>query len=106
MILLHTILFRTRVQERSFPQVHVRGRNRHSIFFDAEIRPGEHPHMRGWIFALLASVTRQELARQVACLKKENKILRSRLPQRLVATPQEKRRLLKFGRNWVFNCGI
>ena len=50
------------------------------------------------IFALLASVTRQELARQVAYLKEENKILRTRLPQRLVATPQEKRRLLKFGR--------
>ena len=50
------------------------------------------------IFALLASVTRQEPARQVAYLKEENKILRARLPQRLVATPQEKRRLLKFGR--------
>ncbi len=50
------------------------------------------------IFALLASVTRQELARQVAYLKEENKILRARLPLRLVATPQEKRRLLKFGR--------
>ena len=50
------------------------------------------------IFALLASVTRQELARQVAYLKEENKTLRARLPERLVATPQEKRRLLKFGR--------
>ena len=50
------------------------------------------------IFALLASVTRQELARHVAYLKEENKILRARLPERLVATPQEKRRLLKFGR--------
>jgi putative transposase len=53
------------------------------------------------IFALLASVTRQELARQVAYLKEENKILRARLPSRLVATPQEKRRLLKFGRQTV-----
>lgn len=50
------------------------------------------------IFALLASVTRQELARQVAYLKEDNKILRARLPERLAATPQEKRRLLKFGR--------
>ncbi|MFN5801118.1 MAG: hypothetical protein ACK5AN_26650, partial [Planctomyces sp.] len=50
------------------------------------------------IFALLASVTRQELARQVAYLKEENRILRVRLPERLVATPEEKRRLLKFGR--------
>ena len=50
------------------------------------------------IFALLASVPRQDLARQVAYLREENKILRARLPQRLVATPQERRRLLKFGR--------
>ena len=50
------------------------------------------------IFALLASDTRQELARQVAYLKEENRILRARLPERLVATVQEKRRLLKFGR--------
>jgi putative transposase len=50
------------------------------------------------IFALLASVTWQELARQVAYLKEENRILRARLPERLVATPEEKRRLLKFGR--------
>jgi len=50
------------------------------------------------LFALLASVTRQDLARQVAYLKEENKILRARLPERLVATPQEKRRLLRFGR--------
>ena len=39
-----------------------------------------------------------ELARQVAYLKEENRILRARLPERLVATPQEKRRSLKFGR--------
>ena len=40
----------------------------------------------------------QELARQVAYLKEENRILRARLPERLVATPQENRRLLRFGR--------
>jgi putative transposase len=47
---------------------------------------------------LLASVTWHELARQVAYLKEENRILRARLPERLVATVQEKRRSLKFGR--------
>ena len=46
------------------------------------------------LFALLASATRQELARQVAYLKEENRLLRARLPERLVATPQERRRLL------------
>jgi putative transposase len=50
------------------------------------------------LLALLASVTRQELARQVAYLKEENRILRARLPQKLVATDQEKRRLLRCGR--------
>ena len=50
------------------------------------------------LMALLASATRQELARQVAYLKEENRILRARLPERLVATPQEKRRLVRCGR--------
>jgi len=50
------------------------------------------------LLALLASATRQDLARQVAYLKEENRNLRARLPKRLVATPQEQRRLLKVGR--------
>lgn len=50
------------------------------------------------LFALLASLTRQELARQVAYLREENRILRARLPERLVATDHEKRRLLRCGR--------
>ena len=50
------------------------------------------------LLALLASATRQDLARQVAYLKEENRILRARLPKRLVATPQEQRRLLRAGR--------
>ncbi len=57
------------------------------------MKPILHP-----IFALLASVTREEFARQIAYLKEENRILRARLPDRLVATPKERRRLLKFGR--------
>ena len=40
------------------------------------------------LFALLASVTRQDLARQVAYQKEENRILRARLPERLVAAKQ------------------
>lgn len=50
------------------------------------------------LLSLLASVTRQELARQVAYLKEENRILRARLPRRVDITPQEKRRLLRCGR--------
>ncbi len=67
-----------------------------------QIPPSNHRTTMGRIlhplFALLASVTRQDLARQVANLKEENRILRARLPERLVATPQEKRRLLRFGK--------
>jgi protocatechuate 3,4-dioxygenase beta subunit len=37
------------------------------------------------LFALLASDTRQELARQVAYLEEENRILRTRLPEQIVA---------------------
>lgn len=50
------------------------------------------------LLALLASATRQELARQVAYLKEENRVLRERLPKRLVPTDKEKRRLLRAGR--------
>jgi putative transposase len=50
------------------------------------------------LLASRASVTRLELARQVAYLKEENRILRARLPERLTATDQEKQRLLQCGR--------
>ncbi|MEW4530194.1 integrase core domain-containing protein [Maioricimonas sp. JC845] len=50
------------------------------------------------LLSLLASVTRQELARQVAYLKEENRVLRERLPKRIVTTATERRRLLKAGR--------
>jgi len=50
------------------------------------------------LFALLSSVTRQVLASQVAYLKTENRILRARLPKRIVATAQERRKLIRAGR--------
>ena len=50
------------------------------------------------LLAFLASLTQQELARQVVFLKEENRILRSRLPSRVVTTPAEKSRLIKLGR--------
>ena len=51
------------------------------------------------LLVFLASLTQQELARQVVFLREENRILRSRLPGRVVATPTEKSRLIKFGRD-------
>jgi putative transposase len=50
------------------------------------------------LFALLASVTKQELARQNAYLKAEIRILRARLPKRIVATESERRKLIRAGR--------
>ena len=50
------------------------------------------------LFALLASVTRQDLARQVAYLKEENSILRSKSPKVVTVAVSDRKRLLKFGR--------
>ncbi|MEX0715616.1 MAG: integrase core domain-containing protein [Planctomycetaceae bacterium] len=55
-----------------------------------------------WIFHpllyLLASSTRQELARQVQYLKTENQILRSKLPKKITVTDDERRKLVKAGK--------
>jgi len=50
------------------------------------------------LLTLLASLTRQELARQVAYLKAENRILRSKLPERINLSNQERRTLVKHGK--------
>jgi putative transposase len=47
---------------------------------------------------MLAGATVKELARQVQFLKEEIHILRAHLPKKIVLTPQEKRRLLRFGK--------
>jgi putative transposase len=50
------------------------------------------------LLTLLASLTRQELAQQVAYLKAENAILRSKLPDRITLSNQERRRLVRHGK--------
>lgn len=50
------------------------------------------------LLTLLASLTRQELARQVAYLKAENRILRSKLLDRINLSNQERRTLVKHGK--------
>jgi transposase len=50
------------------------------------------------LLTLLASLTRQELAQQVAYLKAENQILRSKLPDRIPLSNQERRSLVKHGK--------
>ena len=49
------------------------------------------------LLAVLAAATERQLARYVQFLEAENRMLRGRLPKRLVVTPQERQRLLKLG---------
>ena len=49
------------------------------------------------LLAVLAAATERQLARYVQFLAAENRMLRGRLPKRLVVTPQERRRLLNLG---------
>src|SRR5262245_42166196 len=51
------------------------------------------------LLLVIASVTRNELARQIKYLKVENEILRSKLPGRITITPNERQRLVKFGKH-------
>jgi len=46
---------------------------------------------------VLAAATERRLAKYVQFLEAENRMLRGRLPKRLVVTPQERRQLLKLG---------
>ena len=48
------------------------------------------------LLLVIAGATQKELARQVKYLKVENQILRSRLPKRIMVTPKERVRLIKF----------
>jgi len=50
------------------------------------------------LLAVLAVATERQLARYVQFLEAENRMLRGRLPKRLVITPQERRRLVKLGK--------
>ena len=47
---------------------------------------------------MLAGATDKELAQQVQYLKEENRILRARLPKKLLITRAERHRLLRFGK--------
>ncbi|MCG6156603.1 hypothetical protein [Rubinisphaera margarita] len=49
------------------------------------------------LFVMLASLTHQELARQVAYLKKEYEILRARLPKNIRTTKSEPLQTLPAG---------
>jgi putative transposase len=50
------------------------------------------------LLAMIASATNNELAKYVDCLKEENKILRARIPGEIHTKPEERERLLKFGK--------
>ena len=51
------------------------------------------------LLAMLASLTQQDVARQVVFLREENRILRSRLSNRIGVTPSERSLLLTLGRD-------
>jgi putative transposase len=50
------------------------------------------------LLTLIASATDRELARYVQYLKEENKILRNRLGPQVHTKPEERRRLVHFGK--------
>ena len=50
------------------------------------------------LIMVLARAAESELARYVEYLKAENRILRSKLPKRVVWTPAERQRLVKLGK--------
>ena len=49
------------------------------------------------LLVVLSAATDRQLAKYVQFLKEENRDLRGRLPKRLIVTPQERQRLLKYG---------
>jgi putative transposase len=51
------------------------------------------------LFTLLASLTRQELAKQMLYLRTENRILRSKLPQRIELSNHLRSQLVKHGKS-------
>ena len=51
------------------------------------------------LLVLIASATDRELAKYVQFLKEENKILRARIPGEIHTKPEERQRLLEFGKS-------
>ena len=49
------------------------------------------------LLVVLSAATDRQLAKYVQFLKEENRDLRGRLPKRLIVTPRERQRLLKYG---------
>ena len=56
------------------------------------------------LLLVIAGATQKELARQVKYLKVENQILRARLPKRIMVTPKERTRLIKFAHKLAAWC--
>jgi len=50
------------------------------------------------LLALIASATNNELAKYIEYLKEENKTLRARIPGQIHTKPEERERLLKYGK--------
>ena len=50
------------------------------------------------LLAMIASATNNELAKYIEYFKEENKFLRARIPGQIHTKPQERERLLKYGK--------
>lgn len=56
-------------------------------------------HLFQSLLLLIATASKNELARQIKYLKVENEILRSKLPGRITVTGKERSRLVRFAKN-------
>ncbi len=56
------------------------------------------PRLLEPLWLILATLTDKQLGQTVEFLREENRILRSRLPERIEITPRERSRLLRYGR--------
>jgi hypothetical protein len=56
------------------------------------------------LMLVIAGSAPKQLARQVACLKAENQLPRSRITQRIILTHREKNRVCRFAKYLI--CGV
>jgi putative transposase len=56
------------------------------------------PRLLEPLWLILATLTDKQLGQTVEFLREENRILRSKLPERIEITPRKRSRLLRYGR--------
>ncbi len=56
------------------------------------------PRLLEPLWLILATLSDKKLGQTIEFLREENRILRSKLPERIMLTPRERSRLLRYGR--------